>query len=361
MNYFLMVVVALAIIAFSILGAYVWMFRTLDWINRRTIRDAFFNLPLAERRALRLQIQKKARWLRLLITPLTKLGIRIPVVEFEGTKVPGNCPKDAMAYARDYQPEDADIFVATQMKCGTTWMQQIVYQIITKGEGGFSDDGHRHMNALSPWIESVGSVSLPDAPLVEGRRIVKTHLGTELCPYSDKAKYIYVVRHPVACLASAKDFVSKLMGPMAPQKNDFEGWFCSDDMWWGTWASHAEGWWQWSQDKDNVLFVHYEQLLEHPESEIQRIAEFLDVELNEQQLANAVEKSSYRYMKENDHYFEMSAPTPMDVGGLSFFVKGSSDRANDVSEEVRQRVNRFCAEELKGARYPVTQFYPDVM
>lgn len=357
MNFSWLVVIALAIVV----GAYVWLFQTLGWINRRTIRDAFFNLPLAERLKLRQQIQRKARWIRLLTAPMVTFGFRIPVVDFEGTKVPGVCRRESMAYARDYQPEDNDIFVATQMKCGTTWMQQIVYQVITKGEGEFSDNGHRHMYAISPWIESVGSVRLSDAPLIEGRRIIKTHLGTDLCPYGENAKYIYVVRHPVACLASATDFVSKLMGPMAPQKRDYEGWFCSNDMWWGTWASHVEGWWQWSQTKDNVLLVHYERLLEDPASHIRDIAKFLNVELDDLQLANAVEKSSYRYMKENDHYFEMSPPTPMDLGDSAFFVKGSSDRADDLSDEVRQRVIRFCADELKGAGYPVTRFYPDVV
>ncbi len=351
---------ALAALLLFVVLAYVWMFRTLAWIGHQTQYDAFFKLSLADRIALRKRIQAKARLMRILVTPLVKLGVRAPETEFEGTTVPGICPSVTMDYARHYQPESNDIFVATQMKCGTTWMQQIVFQLLTRGDGEFSDDGYRHMYAISPWIESVGAVRLADAPLIEGRRIIKTHLGTELCPYSNDAKYIYVLRHPAACLASAVDFVDKLLGPMAPQAGDYESWFCSEGMWWGPWADHADGWWRWSTERDNVHFVHYETLLAEPEAEIAKIAEFLAVDLSEDQLASVVDKSGYQYMKDNDHFFEMSAPTPMDVGDANFFVKGSSNRGDDVSEEARQRVLRYCADRLKDAAYPVARFYPDV-
>ena len=61
---------------------------------------------------------------------------------------------------------------------GTTWMQQIVYEIFYKRKGDLSDAGHRHLYAASPWIEAVDGVSMDEAPLhgAKGRRIIKTHL-----------------------------------------------------------------------------------------------------------------------------------------------------------------------------------------
>ena len=66
----------------------------------------------------------------------------------------------------------------TQMRCGTTWMQQLVYQIVTQGQGEFSDPGRAHLYATSPWIEAINSVSMEDAPLVGKRptKIIKSHL-----------------------------------------------------------------------------------------------------------------------------------------------------------------------------------------
>jgi hypothetical protein len=231
--------IALTLLGLSFIllaGTAIWLARTMKWINEKTIDDAFFRLPLAERIALRSNIEKKARVISVIMLPLSKLGVRIPETDFEGTKVPGVCTTETMQFAKDYKPGPEDVFVATQMKCGTTWMQQIVHQILTKGEGELTDEGHPHLYAMSPWIESRGAVRLENAPLISGRRIVKTHLATNLCPYSSEAKFIYVARHPAACLASAIDFVSMLAGSMAPQDN-FCDWFCSDDMWWRSWPN----------------------------------------------------------------------------------------------------------------------------
>ena len=71
--------------------------------------------------------------------------------------------------ARRYRPRSEDVFVVTQMRCGTTWMQQLVYQIVTRGAGDFDDHGHRHLYAISPWIDAVNSVSIDAAPLLGER------------------------------------------------------------------------------------------------------------------------------------------------------------------------------------------------
>lgn len=350
----------IGLIVILIVAAYAWCFKSLNQIRQQTMGNAYFGLKLAERRAIRDKIESQAVIISQLITPLAILGLKIPMTHFEGTHVPGVCSKNSMQFARDYTPESCDIFVATQMKCGTTWMQQIVHQVITHGKGEFSDDGNRHMYAVSPWIESEGSVHLNDAPLVEGRRIIKTHLATDLCPYSPQAKYIYVARHPAACLASSIDFVNMLAGPMAPQRGNFPGWFCSDDMWWKPWPTHVSGWWQWAKDKDNVLFVHYEELLDSPEQHIRGIADFLGVTLDDDELAEVIRKSGYQYMKEYEHFFEMSPPTPMNAGNKSYFVSGKKERDKDISEADRMRVLSFCHEKLKGSTYPAEQYYPDL-
>ena len=66
-----------------------------------------------------------------------------------------------------------------------------------------------------PGSTDVNSVALRDAPLVgeNPTRIIKTHLPTKLCPYSEQAKYIYVTRHPVSCFASIVDYNRTLLGP----------------------------------------------------------------------------------------------------------------------------------------------------
>jgi hypothetical protein len=194
---------------------------------------------------------------------LARVDFRRSRITYEGVSGPaGSCSKESFERGANYTPTAADIFVVTQMKCGTTWMQHLVYQVLHRGAGRLVEDG-KTMYAVSPWLEGRKSVSLEDAPLVspEQRRIIKTHFPVQLCPNAAAARYIYVARHPVSCFASCIDFVETNVGAMAPTLPAFEEWFCSPDlMWWGTWTDHVQGWWERAQQQDNVLFVYFEDM-----------------------------------------------------------------------------------------------------
>ncbi len=56
----------------------------------------------------------------------------------------------------------------------------------------------------------------------------------------------------------------------------------------------------------------------------------------------------------------MGPPTPFDVGDSSYFIKGSSDRGNDLSDTDHRRVVDYNKNKLKNATYPTATFYPDL-
>jgi hypothetical protein len=356
--------VVLLALVLALLGVASWVGLAIGLTVRETLGDRYFRRPSAERAALKARVQRRARRLAPVVAAFARVfHLRSPETELAGVKVPAlACPLAAMRFAAEYRPDGRDIFVATQMKCGTTWMQQVVYEVLSRGEGDLGDDGHRHMYAVSPWIEARASVSMEDAPRIGpgGHRIVKTHLPTRLCPYSEEARYIYVVRNPAACFASCVDFIRMLTGPFAFTLPEFVDWFCSDDMHWRSWPEHVEGWWRWAQERPNVLFVHYEEMLENLDETVGDVAAFLGVELTPAERARVVEKSSFAYMKEHEDVFEMAAPTPFSVGAGSFLRSGSADRDRDVGPADRARIAAFCRERLAGASYPLERFYPEI-
>jgi hypothetical protein len=248
------------------------------------------------------------------------------------------------------------------MKCGTTWMQQVVYEILSRGRGNLGDDGHRHLYALSPWIEAKSSVALRDAPRIgeSGARLIKTHMPTLLCPYGEAAKYVYVTRDPVACFASGVDFVRMLAGPLVPGVPRMLAWYCSDRMWWRSWPEHVEGWWRWAEERPNVLFVHYEEMLDDLPGVVDRVAGFLGVALAPAEREAVVRKSGFEYMKANEEVFEMAPPSFLTEPGGSFFVSGRRERRSDVGPAERERILAFCRERLRAGRYPAARFYPEL-
>ena len=84
-----------------------------------------------------------------------------------------------------------DIFVCTPPKCGTTWMQTIVVELL------FPDDVPGPVTELSPWIDSrIEPVDTLMARLdaQPHRRTLKTHTPADGIPWYPSASYIVVGR-----------------------------------------------------------------------------------------------------------------------------------------------------------------------
>ena len=335
----------------------------------KTGGGAYFSMPLEQRREVKAKLKRQLPF----IMPFFRFVGRffqlktMPAIYYKGVPGPKGMSTEAShKAAEEYPAGSEDIFVATQMKCGTTWMQQIVFEILHKGQGDLSDDGYRTMYGLSPWIETDprGAVSMESAPLVSEykKRIIKTHLPTDICPYSSEAKYIYVTRHPVSCFVSTADFLTFLTSPMTPTRENLLDWYCSEDFYDFSWATNLKGWWQWSQQYDNVHFVHYEDLKAEPRDMIAQVAEFLGVELTPDELDTVVEKTGFQYMKEREEHFEMSVPSVFTMNNEGGFLRrGTQQRHKDANEEERERINRYMVDKLKDSDYPLAKHYPDVV
>ena len=357
----LSVVVAVASLAIAAFAYLAWYVR---WESRQTRGLAYYGRPLTERRTLK----KKIRLYSLPAMPLVRLlaGMSpktLPVFVYEGVAGPPKVSSpEVFAQAHRYIPRREDVFVVTQMRCGTTWMQQLVHQIVTHGRGEF-DGGQGHLYATSPWIDAINSVSIDNAPLVGAppTRIIKSHLPTDICPYNELARYIYVTRHPVSCFASIVDYNRTLMGPFMPPVQVYADWFCSDRMYWSPWPKHVAGWWDWASSRTNVLFVHFEEMKENFDAVTDRVARFLGVTLTPAEQKLVAQACSFHYMREHEEWFEMSPPTMFSVAGGRFMKSGTASRHDDVTPELRQRILEYCRTHLEGRSYPAGEVYPDII
>jgi aryl sulfotransferase len=362
--------ILLGLVVVFILGLVVWRvifmmaynsYSQWEMANRRGL--AYYGKPVAARHKFRDQIVQRSKWLLPMVrfeASLNTTAKSIPSIEYTGVTGPAySCTVETFQACANYQPTKEDVFIVTQMKCGTTWLQQVAYEVIMHGQGNLNDDGHVHMYAVSPWIEALDSVSLANAPLIgpNKRRVIKTHMPTKLLPYSPTAKYLYITRNPVACFASIVDYFDLMAGPFVPPRKELLDWYCSDKMWWLSWPDHVAGYWDWTQMYPNVLFVHFEEMKRDLEGTVRKVAKFLDEPLSDDEVSTIIKKSSFQWMKDHEELFEMCPPNMFSVTG-TYFKSGAGDRDKDVSDEYKQRILQFCREKLAGRNYPAAKFYP---
>lgn len=109
-----------------------------------------------------------------------------------------------------YIPRPDDVIVAGPVKCGTTWMQQILHQIRTGGDENFSD-----IYDVSPYIPLIGQKSTCDLneDHVAEPRIFKSHAHYDDIPKIEGVtRFVVIVRDPYDAQLSLIKFMFRYLG-----------------------------------------------------------------------------------------------------------------------------------------------------
>jgi aryl sulfotransferase len=244
-----------------------------------------------------------------------------------------------------------DIVISTSYKAGTTWTQRIVSLLVL---GPAPCD----LMSVSPWIDA--RFFEPTGPMFERleaqehRRFVKSHLAFDAIPYWDDVKYIAVGRDTRDVFMSVFNhysaytpFMYQLLasndpvgGPMPQCPEDprtlWAEWMTtasfpweSDGAPWWSHHYHVESFWK-HRDLPNVLLVHYADMKADLEREMRRIADYLELDIDEPAWPALVHAATFDTMKED----AKAAPPGMEMifegGAERFFFKGTNGRWRDV-------------------------------
>lgn len=358
------------LIAFAILamvGQWLGLGLALAWWDTHTRGNAYFGLSREGRAQFRRILHRQAALLapiRWVLRPLGRFDFSRASFRERGLAGPrGSCSPASFAAAMDFMPATSDIVVASQMRCGTTWLLHLVYEVLHRGQGRLVEDG-RALHAEVPWLEGLRAVPVADAPLLgteRPSRLIKTHLPAAQCPRAAGGRFLYVTRHPIACFASTADFVRAAAAPTPPTLAQLEAWFTApESMWWGTWPAHVEDWWARSAQEGNVLFLHFEEMKADLADVTRRVAAFLGMApLTATELDAILRTCSFEYMHRHAEAFEMHPPhlgAPEPEG----LRQGTVSRHLDTPPEVRHRVAAWCVGAMAGSRYPLAAHYPDL-
>lgn len=262
----------------------------------------------------------------------------------------------------EYKFRDDDIIISTYAKSGTTWMQQIIAQLLFNGAEDLP------VSEMSPWLDlrvPPADIKLQAVEAQKHRRFVKTHLPVEALVYSPKAKYIYIGRDGRDVLWSmynhhatanekwyaALNDTPGLVGPPIEKpvnsvKKYYHGWLDKDGYpWWSLW-DNVGSWWN-IRHLPNLLFVHFSNLKRDMEGEIKRIAAFLDIPIDVSKWDAIIEHCSFDYMKAHATQSVPLGGIFWDGGAKTFIHKGTNGRWRDVlSEEESKKYERLAVSKL---------------
>jgi aryl sulfotransferase len=264
-----------------------------------------------------------------------------------------------------FRPDD--VVIATYGKAGTTWTQQIVGQLIFGGREGVD------VAKLSPWLDMRFPPQEEKLALLEAqqhRRFIKTHLPVDALVFSPGAKYIYVARDGRDVAWSFYNHLANItdewqrrindapdrVGPPLPRapasvRQFFLEWLEGDGYpFWPFW-DHVWSWWA-IRHLPNVLLLHFADLKRDLPGQIQKVAVFLEIELDGEEFAAAVRHCSFDYMKTHAEKCAPNGGRFFKGGGRTFIHKGTNGRWRDVltAEDIRryeavaeERLGRPCA------------------
>ena len=252
-----------------------------------------------------------------------------------------------------FEPRAGDILICTPYKSGTTWMQMICALLVFQ-----SADLPGTLSELSPWIEIRSEpVEAVHARLAaqRHRRFIKTHTPLDGLPWLPQATYLCVFRDPRDVFMSMLNHLkignpystaqfkqeareAAVEKPPLPEDPNelFRMWLTK-----GTFPGETDGAPFWSlfryaatfwahRHQPNIHFFHYGDMKADLDSAMRRVAEVLQISIDEAKWPALVAAAGFESMKQNADRTAPEANFLMWKDNSQFFNKGSSGQWQGV-------------------------------
>ena len=268
-----------------------------------------------------------------------------------GLIVPKFVQQEELNKLKDLELYSDDVWVVTYPKCGTTWAQQIVRLIRSKGK----PDGV-NMDFAVPWLEAAAEPHIKKAKFtvndLQRPRAFKSHFPCHLLPCgtpdTTPCKYIYVARNPKDVAVSLY-FHTKIRYFPGIAWDSFWKKYVGADLEFGNYFDHLESWLP-HKDDENVLFLKYEDMKKDLKQAVTDIASFIGANnLSSEVIGKIADLTSFDKMKKDNTANYSWSEMQQKENVPSFMRKGVvGDWKNYLTEEQSAEIDAMCAERLEG-------------
>lgn len=206
----------------------------------------------------------------------------------------------------NFQARSSDVLITTPPKAGTTWMQQILYQLRSGGDESFTA-----IDDVVPWLEITRSGKswqqiLQHFETMQEPRLFKTHCTAEQTPGIGTAKIILSSRDPRDCCVSFYHHIMNMTdealagtGMTIPASFDqhVEQW-----LGFAAWYRNVKSWWPY-HEQPKILWLRYQDMRSDLPAALDKIIDFLQWNVSAEEKTKVIELSSFAWMKAHDEKF----------------------------------------------------------
>lgn len=249
-----------------------------------------------------------------------------------------------------FTPRPDDIVIATSYKAGTTLMQTIVGNLLFP-DGKLPGPA----SSISPWLDMriiPLELMLGQLEAQTHRRFIKTHLPLDGLPYYPDVKYICVSRDPRDVFMSllnhwgshTEEFymlinsvIGRVGDPLPHFRNDIKAtwrdwitksWFEWEIGGYPYWShlGHALTYWNY-RHLPNIQMIHFNDLLTDLDGEMRKIAQYLEIDVPEDQWPDVVRRCTFdEVKKDTSKVVGEEIAFAFKGGGDAFIHKGTNGR-----------------------------------
>ncbi|KAI7982594.1 Cytosolic sulfotransferase 5 [Camellia lanceoleosa] len=271
--------------------------------------------------------------------------------------------RDILAH---FESRNDDIFLASSIKTGTTWLKALCFSIIHGrknvdvkfDEEEEEEDDPLVKNTPSSCVQTIENGvymtnPTPDLSGMPSPRLFHTHFPYSALPESIKnseCEIVYITRNPKDTMVSMWHFFNSVRTPEQgpyPFDKAFES-FCDGLYPFGPFFDHVLEYWEASLKKsDKILFLRYEEIKRDPKGLVKRLASFLRRPfVNEEEVEKVLWRCSLDRLKNLE--VNKNGSTAVGLPTNSFFRLGVvGDWKNNFSHEMEERLDQISSMKLE--------------